>query len=250
MPEEQIKVIVSGALGRMGSVVAEAIREARDMELVAGVEAHERLSENPGFPLLSGPSGAKADVLVDFTRPEVSLAILEDGARAGMGLVIGTTGFTDGQKEMIRKLAKDVPTVLSANMSLGINLMLGLVSEAAGRLPGYDVEITETHHKHKRDAPSGTARALFESIREARPGMRQVDRRTGARESDEVGIFSLRGGEVFGEHSVYFMGDGEVIEIAHRALSRKCFAAGALSAIRFVAGAEPGFYTMKEVLGL
>lgn len=247
---EPVRVIVSGALGRMGRVVAEAIREVPDMELVAGVEAPERLSEDPGFPLLSSPSGAKASVLADFTRPEISLAILEEAARAGMGLVIGTTGFTDEQKEAIKKLAVDVPTVLSANMSLGINLMFGLVRDAASGLLGYDIEIIEIHHKHKRDAPSGTARALFETLRERRPGIRPVDKRAGAREPDEVGIFSLRGGEVFGEHSVLFMGDGEIVEITHRVLSRKCFAVGTLAAIRFVARAEPGLYSMKEVLGL
>jgi len=250
VPDERIKVVVSGALGRMGSVAAQAIREAPDMELVAGVEAPERISEDPGFPLLSEPSGAKAHILVDFTRPDVSVPILEEAARAGMGLVIGTTGFTDDQRNRIRSLSEAVPVLLSANMSLGINLMLGLVSDAAGRLPGYDIEITETHHKHKTDAPSGTAKALFESIREARPGLRPVAGRVGPREPDEVGVFSLRGGEVFGEHSVLFLGDGEVIEITHRALSRRCFAAGTLAAIRFVAKAEPGLYTMREALGM
>ncbi len=250
MSEKKIRVIVSGALGRMGSAVAEAIGEAEDMELAGGVEAAEKLSEETGFRLLSKPSDAAADVIVDFTGPDASIAILEDGARAGMGLVVGTTGFSGEQLNRIKLLAESVPVVISPNMSLGVNLMLGLVRETAARLVGYDVEILETHHKHKRDAPSGTAKAIFESIREARPELRQVERRVGARKPEEVGIFSLRGGEVFGEHSVFFMGDGEVLEIKHKALSRKCFAAGTLIAIRFVAKAGPGFYTMKEVLGI
>jgi len=250
VPEERIKVVVSGALGRMGSVVAQAVREAPDMELVAGIEAPERISEDPGFPLLSRLSEAKAQILVDFTRPDASLSLLEEAARAGMGLVIGTTGFTDEQKERIKRLSEAVPVVLSPNMSLGINLILRLVSEAARLLQGYDIEITEAHHKHKSDAPSGTAKALFESIKKSRPGIRPVSVRTGTREPEEVGIFSLRGGEVFGEHTVLFMGEGEVVEITHRALSRRCFAAGTLAAVRFVARSGPGLYTMSEVLGL
>ncbi|MGB9590786.1 MAG: 4-hydroxy-tetrahydrodipicolinate reductase, partial [Candidatus Hydrothermia bacterium] len=224
MSDEKIRVIVSGALGRTGSVVAEAIGQTSDMELVGGVEAPDKLSEVPGFRLFSKPSEGIADVLVDFTQPEASLSILEDGASAGMGLVVGTTGFSGEQTGRIKRLSESVPIVISANMSLGVNLMLGLVHAAATHLSGYDIEITETHHKHKKDSPSGTAKTLFESIKCVRPELRPVGNRSWKREPDEIGIFSLRGGEVFGEHSVFFMGEGEVLEITHRVLSRRCFA--------------------------
>ncbi|MEO0180079.1 MAG: 4-hydroxy-tetrahydrodipicolinate reductase [candidate division WOR-3 bacterium] len=248
MSGQRIKVILSGALGRMGRVVAEAIRGAPDIELVGGIESQEKLSEKPEFPLFPDLSGLTGDVLVDFTNPGVSIGILEQGASSGMGLVVGTTGFTEEQKETIKGLANSVPVLLSPNMSVGINLLLEMLPKMAQGLRGYDIEITETHHRHKSDAPSGTAKALFEAVRRARPELRPITQRTGPRASDEVGIVSMRGGEVFGEHTVMFLGDGEVIEVTHRALSRKAFALGTLMAIRFVAKAKPGFYTMKEVI--
>jgi len=245
-----MRVIVSGALGRMGSEVAKAILAQPDMELVAGVEAHDRLREDPGFVLHPSVIGLSADVLADFTSASISLPILREAASSGMALVVGTTGFSPDQAEEIRSLSGKVPVLVSANMSLGIAILSGLVRQVAALVPDYDVEIAEIHHRGKKDSPSGTAKALFGAVKEARPQASMVTSRQGPRTEREVGVFGLRGGGVFGDHSVHFLGDGEIITLSHRALSRAAFAQGTLAAIRFIAGAKPGFYTMADVLGL
>ena len=202
-----------------------------------------------------------ADVLIDFTRPEGTLAHLAACARHGTGAVVGTTGLSAAQKAKLAELARRVPVVFAPNMSVGVNVLLALVETAARQLgPGYDIEIVEMHHRHKVDAPSGTALALGEAAARgagrtladcavyAREGV------TGERKAGTIGFAALRGGDVVGEHTVIFAGAGERVELSHKAASRQNFAAGALRAAHFVAArrvaGKPGLADMRDVLGI
>ena len=255
------RVAVVGAAGRMGREVVCAALEDDSFELVGGVvepEAPERgadLGELCGW----GKAGVvatedppdDAEALIEFTEPEATVQHLS----YGRPVVIGTTGLSDEQLAQAEEAAKGVPLVLAPNMSVGVNLVREVVRELSEKLgAGYDVEIVEAHHRNKVDAPSGTALLLARAAAEGRG--RDLDEvavygREGRapREEGEIGIHALRGGAVVGEHRVVFYGLGEEVEVAHRALSRRTFAAGALRAARFVAGARPGFYSMRDVLG-
>lgn len=193
-------------------------------------------------------------VLIDFTRPEASLAYLERAAARGLPHVIGTTGFTGEQLERLRLLAARVPVVWSPNFSVGVNVVLRLLEQAARELSGYDIEIVEMHHRHKVDAPSGTALRMGEVIAAAQ-GTRLEDRaiwsrhgHTGARPAGAIGFATLRGGDVVGDHTVIFAAAGERIEIAHKSASRAAYAAGAIRAAKWVLGRPPGLYDMRDVL--
>jgi 4-hydroxy-tetrahydrodipicolinate reductase len=255
------RVAVVGAAGRMAREVVRAALEDDSFELVGGVvesgapELGADLGELCGW----GRSGAaatenppdNAEALVEFTTPEATVEHLAYGRPA----VIGTTGLSDEQLSRVEEAAKNVPIVLAPNMSVGVNLVREMVRELAEKLgTGYDVEIVEAHHRNKVDAPSGTALLLARAAAEGRKNDLDevaVYGREGRapREEGEIGIHALRGGAVVGEHRVIFYSDGEEVEIAHRALSRRTFATGALRAARFVAGAEPGLYSMRDVLG-
>jgi 4-hydroxy-tetrahydrodipicolinate reductase len=255
------RIAVVGAAGRMGREVVRAALEDDSIELAGGVvetgapELGADVGELSGW----GRSGVLAtqdppddvEVLIEFTVPD---ATVEHLAYA-RPVVIGTTGLSEEQLARVEEAAKSVPIVLAPNMSVGVNLLREVVRELSGKLgTGYDVEIVEAHHRNKVDAPSGTALLLARAAAEGRG--RNLDEvavfgREGRapREEGEIGIHALRGGAVVGEHRVVFYSDGEEIEIAHRALSRRTFAAGALRAARFTAGAEPGLYSMRDVLG-
>jgi 4-hydroxy-tetrahydrodipicolinate reductase len=202
-----------------------------------------------------------SDVLIDFTRPAGTMKHLAACAQHGVGAVVGTTGLDDAQKQALHDYGRKIPIVFAANMSVGVNVLLSLVEEAARALgPAFDIEIVEMHHKHKVDAPSGTAlrlgeaaaagigRALKDVAVEARHGI------TGERKAGSIGFAALRGGDVVGEHTVVFAGEGERVELAHRATSRQLFATGALRAVQFVAAkrarGETGVFDMPDVLGL
>ena len=255
------RVAVVGAVGRMGREVVRAALEDDSFELVGGVvepEAPELGADlgelcgwgKAGVVATEDPPG-DAEVLIEFTEPEATVQHLS----YGRPVVIGTTGLSDEQLARAEEAAKGVPLVLAPNMSVGVNLVREVVRELSEKLgAGYDVEIVEVHHRNKVDAPSGTALLLARAAAEGRG--RDLDEvavygREGRapREEGEIGIHALRGGAVVGEHRVVFYGLGEEIEVAHRALSRRTFAAGALRAARFVAGARPGFYSMRDVLG-
>jgi 4-hydroxy-tetrahydrodipicolinate reductase len=200
---------------------------------------------------------AGADVLIDFTRPEGTLAHLAACRDLGVKAVIGTTGFTPGQKAAIAEHARDVAVVMSPNMSVGVNVMLGLLAQAARALgDAYDVEIVEAHHRHKVDAPSGTALAMGETIAAAlgrdlaRCAVYARHGHTGERAASTIGFATLRGGDIVGDHTVLFAGTGERIEITHRAASRATYAEGSLRAARFLATRERGLYAMRDVLGM
>jgi 4-hydroxy-tetrahydrodipicolinate reductase len=265
------RVAIAGASGRMGQALIEAVLAAPGLALAAaldvarspleGRDAGERFGRVSGVTVRSDIAAALAgaDVLIDFTRPQGTMAHLEACARAGVAAVVGTTGLDDAQKARMAEIARRVPVVFAANMSVGVNVLLELVELAAARLgPAFDIEIVEMHHRHKVDAPSGTALALGEaaahgagvSLRDSAVMSREGH--TGERRAGAIGFATLRGGDVVGEHTVVFAGAGERIELTHRATSRQNFASGALRAARFAAARRSegasGLYDMRAVL--
>jgi len=261
-------VVVAGAAGRMGSRLVALLQDERELRLVAALEApgHPALGKDAGevagIPRLglavtadAGEALKSGRILIEFSIPEASLAHLRLVADHGGRAVIGTTGFSSAQKEEIERLAKRVPIFLSPNMSVAVNVAFRVLADIA-RLLGddYDVEITETHHRFKKDAPSGTALKMAEVVAQAlgrdlstaavygRHGL------PGERTRTEIGVLSLRSGDVVGEHTVSFGALGERLELTHRSHSRDTFARGALRAARFIATARPGLYSMLDVL--
>jgi 4-hydroxy-tetrahydrodipicolinate reductase len=265
-----VELVVAGAAGRMGGRVIAQARDAADQRVVGAFErpGHPALGRDAGeiagaghlgLPLAADPEPllARGRVLVEFTAPEPTLEHVALAAAHGTGAVVGTTGLKPPQVEEIRRLASRVPILLSPNMSVGVNLafrVLALMAAALG--DDYDVEITEIHHRMKKDAPSGTAAKMAEVLAEAL-GRRIEDAgiygrhgMVGERTAKEIGIHALRGGDVVGDHTVVFSTAGERLELTHRAHSRDTFAHGALRAARFIATARPGLYSMHDVLGL
>ena len=255
-----IRVTVAGAAGRMGREVCRAALEDPEVVLAGGVvePGSPEVGADLGELCGAGRAGVaaseepppEAGVLVEFTTPEATVEHLSYGLPA----VIGTTGLSEEQRAKVEEAARGVPIVLAPNMSVGVNLLLGVVrrlSEALG--PGYDSEIVEAHHRGKRDAPSGTALLMGRAAASGR-GRRLEEVAVYGREGvsprgeGEIGIHALRGGAVVGEHRVIFYGLGEEVEVVHRALSRRTFAEGALRAARFAAAAQPGLYSMQDVL--
>jgi 4-hydroxy-tetrahydrodipicolinate reductase len=251
-----IKVVVCGALGRMGGTVAKLINDASDLELVGGVDVR------PGtvFSAQVVPSDQidrllaekKPDVLVDFTVAAAAVENVKAAARHNVAPVVGTTGFTPKQREeMKRAVEASVPAVITSNFSVGVNIFWFLIREAAKKLGDYDIEVIEAHHRNKKDAPSGTAKTILE-ILDSEVGMRpKLYGREGMMErGKEIGVHVIRGGDIVGEHTVLFAGNYECIDLSHRAYDRSVFAMGALRAIRWVGGRKPGVYSMADVLNL
>jgi len=265
-----IDVVVAGAAGRMGGRIVALTRESADLEVVAALErpGHPALGRDAGevagigrlgVPITADPAPVlqTGRVLVEFTAPDATLEHLRVAAGQGARAVIGTTGLSAAQLDEVTALARRTAVLLSPNMSVGVNLafrMLALMARALG--DDYDVEITEIHHRTKKDAPSGTAQKMAEVVAEAlgrrldEVGVYGRHGMVGERGPKEIGVHALRGGDVIGEHTVVFATGGERLELTHRAHSRDTFARGALRAIRFVAGAGPGLYSMPDVLGL
>jgi 4-hydroxy-tetrahydrodipicolinate reductase len=263
------RIAIAGSTGRMGRVLIDAVVQAGDFQLKAALE-------RPDSPFLGKDAGelvgtacgvrisadlerslADCDVLVDFTRPEATLKHLEICGSRGVRMVIGTTGFTPQQKELIGAASRNVAVVMAPNMSVGVNLTFKLIELTAKVLnEGYDVEIIEAHHRQKVDAPSGTALRMGDIIAHAlgrdlaecavygREGV------TGERKPSTIGFATVRGGDIVGDHTALFAGTGERVEITHRAASRATFALGALRAARFLAGMKSGLFDMQDVLGL
>jgi 4-hydroxy-tetrahydrodipicolinate reductase len=264
-----IAVAVAGAGGRMGRMLIEAIAASPDCRLSGALDV-------PASPLLGQEAGAfagkatgvkitsdlrqgltGAQVLIDFTRPEGTLAHLAVCRELGVRAVIGTTGFSAEHKAAIAAYAEQLAIVLAPNMSVGVNVMLKLVADAARLLgEGYDLEVSEIHHKHKIDAPSGTALALGEALAGARgvslqqEGVFTRHGHTGERRAGSIGFATLRGGDIVGDHTVLFCGTGERLEITHRSASRANYAEGSLRAARFVMQQSRGLFGMADVLGL
>lgn len=245
-----INIIISGIAGRMGSAIAELAKKDPELVLLGGLEK----KGDKQYPSELEPIITKADVLIDFSSPEAAIEHLRIVQKYKKSAVIGTTGFTDLQIEEIDRIAKDIPCVISPNMSPGVNLMFEIASLITKHLSNYDIEIMEKHHRNKKDAPSGTAKKLAEKICESvntslekktiygRSGI------TGARPQGQIGIHAIRAGDIVGDHTIIWAGPGEVLELTHRALSRVTFASGALNAAKFIAKAKPGKYSMEDVL--
>ena len=257
-----IRAVVAGAAGRMGSRILAALREERDFAIAGAFEragADQVGQEVSGVRIAAGiePALEKgADVVIDFTAPTASLQHAAVCAGRGIALVVGTTGFTEEQKKTLRGSSSRIPVLLAPNMSAGVNVLFRLVADAARALgESYEIEIVETHHRMKRDAPSGTALRLAEVAADAlgwrdRPFVYERHGEVGARKGATIGLSAVRGGDVVGDHTVHFLADGERLELTHRATSRDNFARGAVRAARWVAGRKPGFYDMQDVLGL
>ena len=266
---DQLKIAVAGASGRMGRMLIEAIAAAPDAVLAGALDVAGSPSLGNDAAAFSGqPAGvaiaselaqglAQAQFLIDFTRPEGTLKHLAYCAEHGIKMIIGTTGFDEAGKEAIRAAAEKTAIMFAPNMSVGVNVTLKLLEMAAKILSeGYDIEIVEAHHRHKVDAPSGTALQMGEVIAGAlgrdlkecavygREGV------TGERDPSTIGFATIRGGDIVGDHTVLFAGIGERIEISHKSSSRATYAQGALRAARFLAGKKAGLYDMQDVLAL
>lgn len=264
-----LKVVIAGCSGRMGHALLESVFADANLVLHGaldradnpqlGRDAGEQFGKVSGVKVTSDAAAALngADVLVDFTRPEASMQYLDACQKANVSLVIGTTGFSPEQKAAIEAASRNISIVFAPNMSVGVTLLINLVEQAARVLKdGYDIEVVEMHHRHKVDAPSGTALRLGEAAAHgigedlkdcaiyAREGV------TGEREAGKIGFATLRGGDVVGDHTVMFAGIGERVEITHKASSRATFAIGALRAAKFLAGKKTGLFDMQDVLGL
>jgi len=266
---DPLRIAVAGASGRMGRMLIEAVSLAEDAVLAGaldvsgspalGQDAAAFLGRASGISITSDLKAglANAQVLIDFTRPEGTLAHLAACEALGVKVVIGTTGFTEAQKARIAEHAKRIAIVMAPNMSVGVNVVLKLLDTAARALnQGFDIEVIEAHHRHKVDAPSGTALAMGEVVAQAlgrdlkecavygREGV------TGERDPSTIGFATIRGGDIIGDHTVLFAGTGERIEIAHKSSSRSGYAQGSLRAARFLATQTQGLFGMDAVLGL
>ena len=261
------RIAVAGASGRMGQMLIDAIRAADDCSLSGALDlasstaiGQDAGAGQPTGVLISADLRAglaNSQVLIDFTRPEGTLAHIKVCRELGIAMVIGTTGFTDAQKAEIDAASKDIAIMMAPNMSVGVNVTLKLLEMAAKALStGYDIEIIEAHHRHKVDAPSGTALKMGEVIADAlgrdlkdcavyaREGV------TGERDPSSIGFATRRGGDIVGDHTVLFAGIGERIEISHKSSSRSTYAQGSLRAVRFLEGKKAGLFNMFDVLGL
>ncbi|MFH2007963.1 MAG: 4-hydroxy-tetrahydrodipicolinate reductase [bacterium] len=249
-----LRIAVSGADGRMGREVRRLVEAAPDLTVAAALERADHPEAGSTFEADTAAGLARADVLIDFTLGAVAPALFRAAARAGTAVVSGTTGLDDAGELALADAAQRIPVVWAPNMSLGVNLLLAVAEQVAAALPAsYEAELVELHHRHKRDAPSGTALGLLRAIRAARPAGADVFGRHGdqkPRAEDEVGVHAVRGGEVVGEHRLYFLGEYERLELCHIAQSRAAFAQGAVQAARWVVGRPPGRYHMRHVLGL
>ncbi len=268
-PSAALRVAVAGASGRMGRMLVEAVLDAPDCALAGaldvagsasiGHDAGAFLGRTTGVAVTADVDAAlaAAQVLIDFTRPEGTLHHLASCAARGVALVIGTTGFSDEQKAAIRAASARTPVFMSPNMSVGVNVVMRLLEQAARAFnEGYDIEIIEAHHRNKIDAPSGTALQMGEVVAKAL-GRNLADNAvfgregvTGVRDQSTIGFATVRGGDIIGDHTVLFAGIGERIEISHKSSSRATYAQGSLRAARFLARSGPGLYDMNDVLGL
>ena len=241
------KVIISGSKGRMGQALARCAAAIRGIEVVAQIDLADNLADTI----------EKADVLIDFTFHETTVGFAELCAKHGKAMVIGTTGHSDDERRALLDIAKRIPVVWASNFSTGVNTLFWLTRKAAEILgPAYDLEVVEMHHRFKKDAPSGTARSLAEILSEVRhEQLSDVIRHgregvVGERTAVEIGMHSIRGGDVVGDHTVMFATLGERVELTHKASSRDTFANGALRAAQWLIGKKPGVYDMQDVLGL
>ena len=247
------KIILSGANGHMGQVIVDLAKESAGIEIVCGLDINTERKND--FPVYASPREftGEADAIVDFSHPSAFDGLLAYAAERHIPLVMCTTGLTAEQRDKLSAAATHLPVFFSANMSVGVNLLMDLVKKATSVLAGdFDIEIVEKHHNQKIDAPSGTALAIADTVAEATPYDAQYtyDRHSvrKKRAKEEIGIHAVRGGTIVGEHTVIFAGKDEIFEVKHTAMSKEIFAAGALRAAKFMEGKPNGFYSMKDVI--
>ncbi len=248
-----IGILLHGCNGYMGRVISDTLRNSARSRIVCGVDINT--AENFDYPVFSAPDQVSIpfDVIIDFSHYSAVHDIMRFAERTLKPIVIATTGLTEEHRSEYTALSSKVPVFVSANMSLGVNMLVKLAAKAAaGLCEAFDIEIVESHHRRKVDAPSGTALMIADSIRNSCSDDKRFvyDRHSvkQSRASDEIGIHSIRGGTIPGEHTVIFAGDEEVIEISHRAQSRNIFARGAIAAAEFIVGPPPGLYSMEDLL--
>ncbi|MFB6073700.1 MAG: 4-hydroxy-tetrahydrodipicolinate reductase [Haloarculaceae archaeon] len=248
------RIAVNGVAGRMGRTVVETASDREDLEVVVGFDVAD-VDAVRGVPVEHADDVAAAlaeyepAVVVDFTVPESTLALADACVEAGVGMIIGTTGFDDDGIDRLRAVSDSVPVLKATNFSRGIQALLRAVREAVGALEGYDLELLETHHNGKVDAPSGTANTILETVQEQRD-VEPVYGREGhaPRSEDEIGVFARRAGDIRGEHELLLAGNDEVLSLSHRAEDRAVFAAGALDAAAWLAGRNPEWYSFGAVI--
>ena len=252
--KEMTRIIMHGCNGAMGQTISRIVREDETAEIVAGIDARDTIDN--GYPVFQSLSQCdiEADVIIDFSAATAIDSLLDNAIAKQLPIVLCTTGLSEEQLKKVKVSAGMIPILKSANMSLGINMLMKLLQDAVKTLEpaGFDVEIVEKHHNQKMDAPSGTALALADSINEAMDGQYEYvyDRSQvrQKREKKELGISAVRGGTIVGEHEVIFAGTDEVIEFKHTAFSKAVFAKGAVTAAKFLAGRRPGLYDMSDVI--
>jgi 4-hydroxy-tetrahydrodipicolinate reductase len=257
-----MKITICGAAGKMGQAIVSVVKTEFDVQIAGALEYDGNKAIGAGDPIIFPVSSlekflTESDVVIDFTNPESTLKNLEAAKKYDVPVVVGTTGFTEKQREKISEISKNIPIVFSPNMSVGVNILFKLVEAVAKKIPDYDIEIVELHHNKKKDSPSGTAVKLAEVAASS------IDKNINdvvvygrhfsdlARKKEEIGILSVRAGDIVGEHTVYFAGSGERIELTHRAHSRDTFATGAVRAAKWLVSSQnPGLYDMFDVLNL
>ena len=264
----KIKVAIAGCLGRMGQEISKQVLKNKNLEFVGGFEHKKHKSINKILKKVSDINSSKivdsdskklikeAHVIIDFTSPESTLENLRVASMNKTAVVIGTTGMTDAQKKKVKSYSRKIPILISSNMSLGVNLLFNLVQQTAAALrdSDYDIEISETHHKHKKDAPSGTALSLGEYAAKGRKinlnKSKILDRtkKLNTRKMGDIGFAVTRGGEVAGEHTVSFIGINDRVDLVHKANNRSIFVSGAIQAAIFLSKKKSGFYSMKDLL--
>ncbi len=264
----KIKITVAGCLGRMGQEISKQILQNKKLEFVGGFEHKKHKNINKPLNKVSSVQSSKlvtsnaaqlikeANVIIDFTTPDSTLDNLKLAAANKTAVVIGTTGMTDAQKKKVKSYSKKIPILMSSNMSVGVNLLFNLVKQTAGSLKdiNYDIEISDTHHKHKKDAPSGTALSLGEYAAEGRKiklnKSKVLDRtkKLMPRKKGDIGFSVTRGGEIAGEHTVSFIGANDRIDLVHKANNRSIFVDGAIDAAIFVSKKRSGFFNMNDLL--
>ncbi|MEO0184354.1 MAG: 4-hydroxy-tetrahydrodipicolinate reductase [candidate division WOR-3 bacterium] len=251
-----LKIVLCGAAGRMGREIITAVQRTNDMKIVAGIEEKsnhfvgKKIEEIPIYDDLLKVI-EQANCIVEFTSHKATMENLRKSAEFKKAYCIGTTGFSDEELSEIRDFSKSFPILLSSNMSLGVNHLLNLVKQTTQILADYDIEIIETHHRGKKDAPSGTALSIANKIKEVRSDIKIIYGRQGIgeeRNKKEVCISAIRGGDIVGEHRILFLGQGEFLELRHYATNRQCFASGTLEAVRFIVRRDAGLYSMADLM--
>ncbi|MDR0956629.1 MAG: 4-hydroxy-tetrahydrodipicolinate reductase [Endomicrobium sp.] len=257
-----MKITVCGAAGRMGQAIISIAKTNQDIKIIGALECNKSTAIGTGEPPISSIDNlekflTETDAIIDFTNPQSALKNLETAKKYNVPIVIGTTGFSEEQKLKIHNnISKSIPIVLSPNMSIGVNILFKLIEITAKKAKEYDIEIVELHHNKKKDSPSGTAVKLAEiaafslgkNIKDV--GIYGRHCSDCVRKKDEIGIFAIRAGDIVGDHTIYFVGQGERIELTHRAHSRDTFAIGAIRAAKWLLGKKAGLYDMSDVLNL